>query len=304
VVGNVGGVTAANVATGAGLANTATNVNTVSTIVKRDASGNFAAGTVTANLTGNVIGNLNGNVTGNVSGTSANVTGTVAVANGGTGATTLAANNVLLGNGTSAPLAVAPGASGNVLMSNGTTWTSSTPTTNWAAPGAIGATTPSSAAFTTLIASGNVGIGTTAPSNALEVAGSIKSTSGGYKFPDGTTQTTSAGITGCPSGMTMVPADPSNGFVAYCIDSSNTTGVGANDAQIACQNAGKHLCRAQELYRASAAIAVSCATAIWNGDGLTFWNGAHNFANYTSGASCNSNGWAPMSNTYPYRCCR
>jgi hypothetical protein len=153
-------------------------------------------------------------------------------------------------------------------------------------------------------ADGNVGIGTTAPSNALEVAGSIKSTSGGYKFPDGTTQTTSAGITGCPSGMTMVSADPSNGFVAYCIDSSNSTGVGANDAQIACQNAGKHMCRAQELYRASAAIAVSCATALWNGDGLTFWNGAQNFANYTSGASCNSNGWAPMSNTYPYRCCR
>jgi hypothetical protein len=151
---------------------------------------------------------------------------------------------------------------------------------------------------------GNVGIGTTAPSNALEVAGSIKSTSGGYKFPDGTTQTTVAGITGCPSGMTMVAADPSNGFVAYCIDSSNSAGIGANEAQIACQNAGKHMCRAQELYRASAAIAVSCATAIWNGDGLNFWNGAQNFANYTSGASCNSNGWAPMGNTYPYRCCR
>jgi hypothetical protein len=87
----------------------------------------------------------------------------VAVANGGTGATTLATNNVLLGNGTSAPLTVAPGASGNVLMSNGTTWASATPTTNWAAPGAIGATTPNSAAFTTLTASGNIGIGTTAP---------------------------------------------------------------------------------------------------------------------------------------------
>jgi hypothetical protein len=52
------------------------------------------------------------------------VTGTLPVANGGTGATTLAANNVLLGNGTSALQAVAPGTAGNVLTSNGTTWTS------------------------------------------------------------------------------------------------------------------------------------------------------------------------------------
>jgi hypothetical protein len=72
-------------------------------------------------------GGVTGNVTGNVSGTSANVTGTVAVANGGTGLTTLTANNVMLGNGTSTPAFVAPGTSGNVLTSNGTTWTSATP---------------------------------------------------------------------------------------------------------------------------------------------------------------------------------
>jgi microcystin-dependent protein len=53
-----------------------------------------------------------------------NVTGTLPVANGGTGAATLTADNVLLGNGTSALQAVAPGTVGNVLTSNGTTWTS------------------------------------------------------------------------------------------------------------------------------------------------------------------------------------
>jgi hypothetical protein len=37
-------------------------------------------------------------------------------------------NNVLLGNGTSALQAVAPGSNGNVLTSNGTTWTSAAPT--------------------------------------------------------------------------------------------------------------------------------------------------------------------------------
>ena len=58
-------------------ATTATSANTASAIVARDASNNFSAGTITAALTGNV--------TGNVTGTSANVTGIVATANGGTG---------------------------------------------------------------------------------------------------------------------------------------------------------------------------------------------------------------------------
>lgn len=54
--------------------------------------------------------------------------GTLPVAAGGTGAATLTANNVLLGNDTSALQVVAPGTAGNLLTSNGTTWTSTTPT--------------------------------------------------------------------------------------------------------------------------------------------------------------------------------
>ena len=53
------------------------------------------------------------------------VTGTLPVANGGTGATSLTANNVLLGNGTSAIQTVAPSTAGNILRSDGTTWSSS-----------------------------------------------------------------------------------------------------------------------------------------------------------------------------------
>jgi hypothetical protein len=64
-----------------------------------------------------------------------NVTGTLPVANGGTGATTLTANNVILGNGTSAVQFVAPGSSGNVLTSNGTTWQSTTPAATGASKG-------------------------------------------------------------------------------------------------------------------------------------------------------------------------
>ena len=53
-------------------ATTATSANTASAIVARDASGNFTAGTVTANLTGNV--------TGNVSGSAGSATGNAATA--------------------------------------------------------------------------------------------------------------------------------------------------------------------------------------------------------------------------------
>ena len=49
---------------------------------------------------------------------------TVTVPQGGTGAASLTANSVLLGNGTSAIQTVAAGDAGNVLTSNGSTWTS------------------------------------------------------------------------------------------------------------------------------------------------------------------------------------
>lgn len=62
----------------------ATSTNTANAAVLRDASGNFSAGTITASLTGNAT----------------NVTGTVAVANGGTGLTSYTANGVLYASGT------------------------------------------------------------------------------------------------------------------------------------------------------------------------------------------------------------
>jgi hypothetical protein len=71
-----------------------------------------------------------GNLTAAKSGANSDITSItglttpLTVAQGGIGAATLTANNVLLGNGTSAPQFVAPGTTGNVLTSNGTTWTS------------------------------------------------------------------------------------------------------------------------------------------------------------------------------------
>jgi len=53
----------------------------------------------------------------------------LAVADGGTGASTLTSKAVLIGNGTSAVTGVSPGSSGNVLKSDGTNWTSAAPAT-------------------------------------------------------------------------------------------------------------------------------------------------------------------------------
>ena len=53
------------------------------------------------------------------------ITGTLPVANGGTGATSLTAANVLVGNGTSAlGTGVAPGSDGNLLTASSGAWTS------------------------------------------------------------------------------------------------------------------------------------------------------------------------------------
>lgn len=66
VVATVGGKSASAVSTSVDDTIAATNLNTPSTIVKRNASGNFAAGTITADLTGNVTGNVTGSASNNV----------------------------------------------------------------------------------------------------------------------------------------------------------------------------------------------------------------------------------------------
>jgi hypothetical protein len=55
------------------------------------------------------------------------LTTALTVPQGGTGLATLTANNVVLGNGTSNVQFVAPSTTGNLLTSNGTTWTSAAP---------------------------------------------------------------------------------------------------------------------------------------------------------------------------------
>jgi hypothetical protein len=74
VVGAVGGQSSASIANGVQAANNATSANATGTIVKRDASGNFAAGTITAALAGNAstattATNFSGSLLGDVTGT-------------------------------------------------------------------------------------------------------------------------------------------------------------------------------------------------------------------------------------------
>jgi len=79
------------------------STNTASTLVRRDASGNFSAGTITAtSFVGNLTGNVTGAFTGSLSGNANNVTGIVALENGGTGANTAANARTALGLGTMA----------------------------------------------------------------------------------------------------------------------------------------------------------------------------------------------------------
>lgn len=83
---------------------------------------------VKAEITALALGNMSQQAKSAVDITGGTIVGItdLAVADGGTGASTL--TGVVLGNGTSAMTAVAAGTSGNVLKSNGTTWTSAAPT--------------------------------------------------------------------------------------------------------------------------------------------------------------------------------
>ena len=80
---------------------TTATTNTANTVVTRNSTGGFAAGTITATgFTGPLTGAVTGNVTGNVSGTSSGLSTTLAIGSGGTGATTATAARTNLGLGT------------------------------------------------------------------------------------------------------------------------------------------------------------------------------------------------------------
>ena len=93
-----------------------TSLGLGSMAVQNSNSVSISAGTATLTSMSTVAATITG-------GTITGITD-LAVADGGTGSSSLTLNSVLIGNGTSPLLAVAPSTAGNVLTSNGTTWTS------------------------------------------------------------------------------------------------------------------------------------------------------------------------------------
>lgn len=243
-------------------ATTADDANTASAIVARDANGNFAAGTITANLTGtaskasNIAGgaigaipyqtaaNATGLLTGNTSATKrfltqtgdgtaatapvwagvavSDITGTLPVANGGTGVTTTAANLVFAGP-TSGASAAAPSFRALVAadlptgstnyVNNGTTQQASTDF-NISGSGTIG---------TTLDVTGNTTIGGGITVGGSTTLSQLTATKG--VFTDASKRLTSTGTLGTDQGGTGMTSFNSGGAMYATSTSALTTGT-------------------------------------------------------------------------------
>lgn len=129
---------------------------------------------------------------------SAITSGTLGVARGGTGASTLTANYALLGNGTSAPQMIAPSTSGNLLTSDGSTWASTAP------------------AGVTSFTAGTTGLTPATPTTgAVTLAGTLAVTNGGT----GVTTSTGSGanvLSTSPNLTTPVLGIPTSGTLTNC----------------------------------------------------------------------------------------
>ena len=174
-------------------------------------------------------------VSGNITGNAANVTGTVAVANGGTGATSL--TGYIKGNGTSAFTASATipatDLSGNLAIARFNSGTSASSSTYWRGDGTwataltsesdpkVGANTPNYLSKwngSALVASGvyensgNVGIGTTTPGAVLDINNASTSNTAGLRI--------NAQLNGSGPGLKIVSSTRSSSQNVMEVDSS------------------------------------------------------------------------------------
>jgi hypothetical protein len=138
----------------------------------------------------------------------------LAVADGGTGSSSLTLNSVLIGNGTGALLAVAPSTSGNLLTSNGTTWASTAP-----------------AAMVNSFSAGTTGLTpSTATTGVVTLAGTLAVANGGT----GVTASTGSGNNVLSTSPTLVnPAlgTPASGVLTNCTGTSTALNAGIGVGQ-------------------------------------------------------------------------
>jgi hypothetical protein len=161
--------------------------------LNQNTSGTAANITATSNSTITTLSALSlpgSQVSGNISGNAANVTGTVAIANGGTGQTTAAAafnalspittaGDLILGNGVNSATRLAIGANSYVLTSNGTTASWQASSGGGVSSFSAGTTgfTPSTATTGAITLAGTLGIAnggtsvTTTPTNGQLLIG-------------------------------------------------------------------------------------------------------------------------------------
>lgn len=153
----------------------------------------------------------------------------LSVANGGTGASSFTANNVLLGNGTSAFQVVAPGSSGNVLTSNGTTWVSQ------ANPASLTGITEGSSPFETSLGSGagavNTGTGNTfiGYDAGNDNTSGVRNTAIGYQALDANVtnnDNTAVGNGALGSSTANANVAVGSGSLATCTTGADNCGVG------------------------------------------------------------------------------
>lgn len=160
----------------------------------------------------------------NTTGTAANVTGTVAIGNGGTGQTTAGAGfnalspitsvgDLIIGNGTNTATRLAIGANAQVLTSNGTTATWATPSSGGVTSFSAGTTgfTPNSAttgavtlAGTLNIANGGTGA-TTAPAGLTNLRGWTTTATAAGTTTLTNTSTTQQEFTGSTTQTVVLP---------------------------------------------------------------------------------------------------
>ena len=146
--GTITGVTYTNiVVTGGSINNTPIGASTAST-------GAFSTLSATGATTfsGATVANTFSSSGATITGGSISGITDLAVADGGTGASSITANSVILGNGSSALSGnlVAPGTSGNVLTSNGSTWTSAASAYPLTSGTAVASTSGTSIDFTSI----------------------------------------------------------------------------------------------------------------------------------------------------------